>query len=118
MSARFRCDPHSVVEARHLVEAAAAGCSEAVVADAALLTSELVSNVILHARTPFELLVDRTGGRLRVSVLDQSVEPPRARAPGPEDVDGRGLVLVARMSQRWGFEAHPHGKAVWFELDA
>ena len=116
VTARFSCDPYSVVEARQLVERAVAGCPETCVADATLLASELVSNVILHAGTSFEVLVDRFADRLRVTVCDESTEPPSVRAPGPEEVGGRGLLLVTRLSDRWGFEADHQGKSVWFEL--
>jgi anti-sigma regulatory factor (Ser/Thr protein kinase) len=116
VTARFSCDPYSVVEARELVAAATAGCPETSIADATLLASELVSNVILHARTPFEVLVDRFADRLRVTVCDESTDPPSVRDPGPEEVGGRGLVLVTRLSDRWGFEADHQGKSVWFEL--
>jgi anti-sigma regulatory factor (Ser/Thr protein kinase) len=118
VTARFGCDPYSVVEARKLVEEAVGPCADGVVADAALLTSELVSNVVLHAGTPFEVLVDRIDGHIRVTVVDESPDPPAVQRPAPDEVGGRGLVLVARLSDRWGFESHRTGKSVWFELDA
>ncbi len=117
VTARFPCDPYSVVEARKLVEAAVRACPDGVVADVALMTSELVSNVILHAGTPFEVLVDRSDGHIRVTVADESPQPPTVQRPRPEEVGGRGLVLVSRLSDRWGFESHDGGKSVWFEID-
>jgi anti-sigma regulatory factor (Ser/Thr protein kinase) len=116
VAARFANDPYSVVEARQLVQAATRGCTTEVAEDAALLTSELVSNAVRHARTPFEVLVDRGNGHLRVTVVDESPEPPLVQQPAPDDIGGRGLVLVSRMSHRWGFESRGDGKAVWFEL--
>jgi anti-sigma regulatory factor (Ser/Thr protein kinase) len=118
VTARFGCDPFSVVEARKLVEGAVRPCADDVAADAALLTSELASNVVLHAGTSFEVLVDQVDGHIRVTVVDESPEPPTVQRPEPDAVGGRGLVLVARLSDRWGFEPHGAGKAVWFELDA
>ena len=116
VTARFASDPFSVVEARQLVQAAVSGCPESVIEDAALLTSELVSNAVLHARTPFEVLVDRANGHVRVTVVDQSPDPPSVQRPAPDEVGGRGLVLVSELSHRWGFEGSRRGKAVWFEL--
>jgi len=117
VTARFASDPFSVVEARQLVEAAVHGCPESLVEDVTLLTSELVSNAVLHARTPFEVLVDRSNGHVRVTVVDESPEPPMVQRPAPDAVGGRGLVLVSRLSSRWGFEGRRDGKSVWFELD-
>ena len=117
VTARFASDPFSVSEARQLVEAAVAGCRDGVAEDAALLTSELVSNAILHARTPFEVLVDRSNGHVRVTVADGSPEPPIVQRPAPDEVGGRGLVLVSSLSSRWGFEGRRDGKSVWFELE-
>lgn len=117
MTARFGCDPYSVLEARKLVEQAVGPCSDDVAADVALLTSELASNVVLHAGTSFEVLVDRIDGHIRVTVVDESPDPPVVQRPARDDVGGRGLVLVARLSDRWGFESHRTGKSVWFELE-
>jgi len=76
-----------------------------------------VSNAVLHARTPFEVVVERQNGHLRVVVRDESPEPPRPQSPADDAVGGRGLVLVSKLSSRWGFESCPSGKSVWFELD-
>lgn len=116
VTARFASDPFSVVEARQLVEAEVGGCPPEVAEDVALLTSELVSNAVRHARTPFEVLVDRTEDRIRVTVSDESPDPPTVLDPAPDEVGGRGLVLVSKLSHRWGFESRPNGKAIWFEV--
>lgn len=90
---------------------------------AALGVTELLTNVHLHARpdktcvVEMELLLDR----LTVSVRDRD-----PRLPVPADVEtgalatcGRGLAMVAAMSESWG--ARPDGesgKVVWFTLPA
>ena len=91
-------------------------CPESVAGDAILLTSELASNVVLHARTPFELevIVD---GCIRIVVRDRSSQEPVVHHPAPDELGGRGLLLVETLSDRWGFEANGHGKTVWFEID-
>ena len=114
--ARFANDPFSVVEARQLVEGVVSGCPQEIAEDVALLTSELVANAVVHARTPFEVLVDRSDGTVRVTVVDGSPDPPAVQRPDPEAIGGRGLVLVSRLSHRWGFEGRRDGKSVWFEL--
>lgn len=84
-----------------------------------LLVSELVTNVVLHARTRCELVLSRADGRLRVEVRDDS---PRLPAPAfqrdPTAQSGRGMQLVDSISAAHGAEASADGgKVVWFELD-
>ena len=85
---------------------------------ALLLTSELVTNAILHARTPVELGVLRDGERVLVCVADRLGEGP-ALVPRDKSRDrpgGRGLALVADLSETWGTETYTGGKTVWFVL--
>ena len=84
---------------------------------AVLLVSELASNAVLHARTPFELVVEDDGRRLRVEVHDDSPALPTLKDYVAESVTGRGLHMVAASADNWGFEALDGGKCVWFELD-
>jgi len=83
---------------------------------AVLLVSELASNAVLHARTPFELVVENDGTRLRVEVRDDSSALPTLKDYVAESVTGRGLHMVAASADNWGFEVREHGKCVWFEL--
>ena len=83
---------------------------------AVLLVSELASNAVLHARTPFELVVEDDGRRLRVEVHDDSSALPTLKDYVAESVTGRGLHIVAASADNWGFEARERGKCVWFEL--
>jgi PAS domain S-box-containing protein len=87
-------------------------------ADAAqLLVSELVTNAIVHARTPIELEVVAGPDGLRVAVRDRSPHLPSHRHYGRSATTGRGLELVEMMSDRHGTDADSHdGKTVWFEL--
>jgi anti-sigma regulatory factor (Ser/Thr protein kinase) len=85
--------------------------------DCQLLVSELVTNAILHARSGALVSIEQHQRVLRVSVCDASAAPPVVRNCRPDDLAGRGLVLVARLSRRWGVDADAEGKCVWFELD-
>lgn len=86
--------------------------------DALLVVEELVANVLDHAGTRFELLVRMTGDVLHVSVRDRSARAPHVQPHDPHAARGRGLQLVASLSQRWGCEPHGDGKTVWAELRA
>lgn len=87
--------------------------------DAALLVSELVSNVVDHARTEASLALelDLSGEWLRIAIADGSAVRPVVRAlRHDEQPRGRGLQLVEAIADRWGAEDHLDGKRVWFEL--
>jgi hypothetical protein len=81
------------------------------------LTSELVTNALQHGEGEVELVI-RIDGRLRVEVYDQAPTMPRQLEESPLADLGRGLMLVERLSARWGAELlDPCGKKrVWFEL--
>ena len=84
--------------------------------DALLLASELVTNAVLHGRSEVCVEVAARGDVLRVSVLDENSRHPARVAEDPNALDGRGLALVEALSERWGVEDRPLGKAFWFEL--
>jgi phosphoserine phosphatase RsbU/P len=86
--------------------------------DALLVVEELVANVLDHARTRFELLVRMTGDVLHIAVRDRSARSPHIQPFDPHAARGRGLQLVATLSQRWDCEHHGDGKTVWAELRA
>jgi anti-sigma regulatory factor (Ser/Thr protein kinase) len=91
------------------------------VADVAeLLSSELVTNAVLHARSGIELEAARTGSALRVDVRDvgRGRVQPKAQPAPTEAEGGRGLSIVASLAESWGVEESPSGKSVWFTLAA
>ena len=85
---------------------------------AVLLTSELVTNVVLHARTDYELRVAARGDCLRIEVCDLDGQPATPRDAAPDEPSGRGLGLLAALSGHWGMTPAGlgTGKVVWFEL--
>ena len=86
---------------------------------AVLLTSELVTNAIRHEGGPAIVLdIGCAGGELRVDVHDTSrAKPALVNAPADAET-GRGLMLVATLSDDWGCYRTRAGKAVYFELEA
>ncbi|MEU9451252.1 ATP-binding protein [Streptomyces sp. NPDC048277] len=86
---------------------------------AELLTSELVTNALVHTDREAVLTAVVAPGQLRVEVRDFVARRPRVCVPGSGDgTHGRGLVLVDSLADAWGVQAHEVGKSVWFELDA
>ncbi|MGW2327669.1 SpoIIE family protein phosphatase [Streptomyces sp. NPDC001700] len=79
-----------------------------------LLASELVGNVVRHARGPVQLRLIR-GRSLICEVSDGSATTPRIRRAAEMDEGGRGLQLVATLSQRWGTRYTADGKCIWTE---
>ncbi|MFL6204290.1 MAG: ATP-binding protein [Acidimicrobiales bacterium] len=115
---RFEPKPRNVREAREFVadtlrDQGFVGDEDIVL----LLTSELVTNAVRHAATPFEIRVDVDAANVRVAVFDDDAEhPPEVRHPGPDDTNGRGLLLVDQLAAVWGSDRVGQGKAVWFTL--
>ncbi|WP_328667674.1 SpoIIE family protein phosphatase [Streptomyces sp. NBC_00322] len=94
-----------------------------VVDDAVVLTSELVTNAVVHAGTAADVLCMRTDDGVRVEVGDRY---PEREIPlqgsgriivSPDRENGRGLLLCAALASRWGVEYTPTHKQVWFQLD-
>ncbi len=107
----------SVGEARRYVGARLGELEATPVAEVAtLLTSELVTNAVVHAGGCVRVRVSVHGSTVRVTVEDPSRERPRLRRTTSDAVTGRGLALVASLSDRWGVDDLDDGKAVWFEL--
>lgn len=85
---------------------------------AELLTSELVTNALVHTDRDAVLTATVSPRGLRVEVRDFVGRRPRLCAPvADEGTHGRGLVLVDSLADAWGVRAHGVGKAVWFELN-
>lgn len=89
---------------------------------AELLTSELVTNALVHTDDDAVLTATVRAGGLRVEVRDFVAGRPRPCVPNADDgtqrTNGRGLVLVQSLADAWGVRTHGVGKSVWFELDA
>lgn len=81
-----------------------------------LLTSELVTNAIRHARSPCTVQLTACDSNVRVEVLDESPNPVSLRRAAPEAESGRGIELVDVLAGTWGMAPRPPGKAVWFDV--
>lgn len=81
-----------------------------------LVVSELVTNAIRYGQPPIQLRLihDRS---LICEVSDGSSTAPHLRRARVFDEGGRGLLLVAQLTQRWGTRHGPHGKTIWAEQE-
>ncbi|MFI1358878.1 SpoIIE family protein phosphatase [Streptomyces sp. NPDC020898] len=114
----------SVATARSFVRDTLQGWGFAdIVDDAVVLTSELVTNAVIHAGTSADVLCLRSDDGVRIEVAD--LYPEReiplqgslASMGSPDREGGRGLQLCAALAGRWGVEYTPTKKQVWFQLD-
>jgi anti-sigma regulatory factor (Ser/Thr protein kinase) len=88
-----------------------------------LAASELLTNAVMHARTSFEVSVVAQDD-LEVSVRDtgaSSFPDPASTGtavdgPGRDSEGGRGLLIVAAITDAWGITRHSNGTTAWFRL--
>jgi anti-sigma regulatory factor (Ser/Thr protein kinase) len=113
-------NPSSVAAARRFIEVRAAAWSFPKPAGEllVLIGSELVTNAVLHARTELVLTLELRRDRVRISVRDHSQAPATLRHYRADALTGRGLGVVAALSDNWGVSAASDGKVVWAELAA
>jgi anti-sigma regulatory factor (Ser/Thr protein kinase) len=81
-----------------------------------LVLSELATNAIRHAATPFEVVVE-TDGYVRIEVEDGSTRNPVKRPESITALDGRGLHIVEQVCDRWGVHIVQDRKCVWCERE-
>jgi anti-sigma regulatory factor (Ser/Thr protein kinase) len=112
--------PASVGTARRFIEARIAAWSfpEPTGSQLVLIASELVTNAVLHARTELTLVLELRDGRVRISVEDRSTAPPTLRHYRTDALTGRGLGVVAALSDSWGISTAADSKVVWAEVAA
>jgi len=82
-----------------------------------VMVSELSTNALLHASGGFEVAVDCSELTVTVSVSDRGDGTPVLQAPTFSEPHGRGLRIVAALSDEWGVSATSDGKAVWFRMN-
>ena len=102
--------------ARHWIAAHLRDLPAEVTGCATLLTSELVTNAVLHAATPMCITLHTLPDRIRVDVADGNPAFPSIKEYGKDAATGRGLTLFSTLASSWGVQAVDGGKIVWFEL--
>jgi serine phosphatase RsbU (regulator of sigma subunit)/anti-sigma regulatory factor (Ser/Thr protein kinase) len=129
-SAAYLPEPAAVAAARKFVRdtlrswldtAPGADSDGGLVDDAVLLTSELVTNAVVHAGTQVQVTCKLAAGAVEVVVRDSH---PARMVPGPapddtvpaERTGGRGLLLPSALAAAWGVSYGTDAKAVWFRM--
>lgn len=94
---------------------------------ATLLVSELVTNAVVHARSPITMTVSLAGDDLELAVGDNDPRMPVRRPTlAPDGLEerltvweaesGRGVSMVDALADEWGVTHLSRGKQVWFRL--
>nr|WP_112475846.1 SpoIIE family protein phosphatase [Streptomyces sp. ST1020] len=108
-------DPRAAGQARgHVRDQLTAWHLDDLIPTTELLVSELVGNVVRHARGPARLRLLH-GTDLVCEVFDGSLTMPRIRRATDTDEGGRGLQLVSALAHRWGTRYTATGKCIWTE---
>ena len=108
-------DPRAAGEARqHVRDQLASWQLGELTMTTELVVSELVANVVRHARGPYRLRLLRSRS-LVCEVFDGSLTTPRPRRAVWSDEGGRGLQLIAALCDRWGTRNVTTGKVIWTE---
>jgi hypothetical protein len=120
LHARFNAEPIAPGHARRLaiVVLRGLGCDDVLIDDVALTVSELASNAVRHAASPFSLMVRVEDASVHVSIRDHAplltTGPNGGLTPQPL----HGLGLIDTIAARWGVDGTHDGKIVWVELRA
>ena len=85
--------------------------------DVQLVVSELATNAMVHARTPFTVSLHAFERLLLLEVEDGSPAGPVHVAAQALDTGGRGIAIVTLLCHDWGVDARPAGKSVWAEFE-
>ena len=116
-SAQLPPAPSSVSAARQVVSEVTDRLPRRAREAAELVTSELATNSIVHARTDFEVFAAADDGTVEVVVADLAgwvATPDRAAGAAGH---GQGLLLVGLLASEWAAVAEGRGKRVWARLE-
>src|SRR3984957_19985596 len=109
-------DVSSCSSARRFVQETLAQAADDLRPNASLLTSEVVTNAVLHASGPVTVEVHQKGSAYRIAVSDRSTTLPTEKGYRTDDATGRGLQLLDCLAAAWGWKRTGTGKVVWFDL--
>ncbi len=116
----LRADVDSAAAARRFVADVLwqRGFPRSGIEDAVLMTSEAVTNAVLHAGTDVGLVVVADGVQARVEVYDGHAGTPVRQSLRLGEPSGMGLHLIDSIAEAWGVLELDTGKCIWFEVRA
>jgi anti-sigma regulatory factor (Ser/Thr protein kinase) len=91
------------------------------VEDVELVVSELATNAVVHAGSPFTVTLGASEETVLLEVLDRAHTSPTLVATHTLEASGRGIAIVQALSRDWGVsELSSGGKSVWavFDIDS
>ncbi|GIG34669.1 ATP-binding protein [Cellulomonas pakistanensis] len=114
-------EPGSVATGRRWAahEAVLAHASDEAARTVELLTSEILTNAVVHTRAHrhIALTAECHHDCVRVEVTDPDPTLPLVRPGNARRIGGHGMRLVDALASAWGIDLHPGvGKTVWFEM--
>ena len=118
LDATIECSALAPRVARHAVEGLAAEVDPAVLDDAQLLVSEVVTNSVRHSGCddPIRVRIWSCPGGVKVEIADGGFGFEARRPGAAHDAEGgRGLMILDALADRWGV-SHDARVRVWFEL--
>lgn len=115
-SVEYPGHPASVAQARAFVASVLGQASDELRHRAMLITSELATNAVVHARTDFTVTATVADDEIHVAVTDGGGAVPRPRRPAPTEQHGRGLLIADALADSWGIDTRPNATTVWFTL--
>ena len=117
-SAVFVAVPEAVYAARQFVRQTLTSWGDShLVWDGAVIISELATNAVIHAGSPFRTTVERSTDIVRIAVEDVGPGQPRSRRVLQHALGGRGLAIVEELSHQWGCDRLDAGKVFWVDLE-
>jgi anti-sigma regulatory factor (Ser/Thr protein kinase) len=113
----FPCSVLAPKEVREFVaETVRAWGRDDLVIDAALITSELATNALLHAASDVTVTVSLRPDAVRIALADAHPDDPERQPESATRPGGRGLAIVDAIASRWGTGRVGARKVVWAEL--
>jgi hypothetical protein len=88
----------------------------ATIETAQLVITELLTNALEHGGGAADPSVEIRAGSVHIAVGDGVSGAPRSGVSAATSTNGKGLLIVDRVSMRWGIEPTANGKIVWSEV--
>jgi anti-sigma regulatory factor (Ser/Thr protein kinase) len=113
-----RAGLHAPALARAFIRSAVELLGSTAPDDAVLLTSEAVTNSVVHAETEaVEVALYRLGDAVHVAITDGDPDEPEMQPADPQRIGGFGVRLIDQLADGWGVDpVTGDGKCVWFEV--